>query len=74
MRVSHTGEWQLQRCPSPTCATTTLRVKRHPRTRDLRWVGRLDYSGTWLIAGNDPCCPQCGSGIDVGMTAKENAG
>ena len=74
MRASNAGEWQLRRCPTRTCSTTTLRVRRHPRTRDLWWVGRLDYSGTWLIAGIDPCCPQCGADIDVGMATRENAG
>jgi hypothetical protein len=74
MRVSTTGEWQLRRCPNPGCSTTTLRVRRDPRTRDLWWVGRLDYSGTWLIAGIEPCCPLCGSDIEVGVEARENVG
>ncbi|HET7470383.1 MAG TPA: hypothetical protein VFJ81_11950 [Gemmatimonadales bacterium] len=74
MRVSTTGEWQLRRCPTPGCAATTLRVRRHPSTRDLWWVGRLDYNGTWLIAGIGPCCPQCGSDIEVGVEARANVG
>lgn len=73
MRVSDTGEWQLRRCPAPGCSSTTLRLRRHQRTRDLWWVGRLDYNGPWLIAGSDPCCPQCRSGIDVGKSAEQQA-
>ncbi|HET9725566.1 MAG TPA: hypothetical protein VFP28_01540 [Gemmatimonadales bacterium] len=74
MRASTTGEWQLRQCPSPACSTTTLRVRRDQRTRDLWWVGRLDYDGTWLIAGTEPCCPQCGSDIEAGLEARENVG
>ena len=74
MRVSSTGEWQLRRCPTPGCASTTLRVRRHPRTPDLWWVGRLDYSGTWLTADTEPCCPLCGSDIEAGVEARENVG
>jgi len=74
MRVSTTGEWQLRRCPNPACSTSALRVRRHTRTRELWWVGRLDYSGTWLITGIEPCCPLCGSDIEVGVEARENVG
>ena len=74
MRVSNTGEWQLRRCPNLACPTPTLRVRRHPRTRDLWWVGRLDYNGSWLIAGTEPCCPQCGSDIGAGVEVTENVG
>jgi hypothetical protein len=74
MRVSHTGEWQLRHCPTAGCSATTLRVRRDARTRDLWWVGRPDYRGTWLIAGTEPCCPSCGADIGVGVEARENVG
>jgi hypothetical protein len=74
MRVSNTGEWQLRHCPTPTCASSTLRVRRHPRTRELWWVGRPGYNGTWLIAGIEPCCPLCGADIEAGVEPQENVG
>jgi hypothetical protein len=74
MRVSNSGEWQLRHCSSPGCSTATLRVRRDPRTRELWWVGRLDYSGTWQIAGAEPCCPLCGSDLEAGVQVRERAG
>jgi hypothetical protein len=74
MRVSNSGEWQLRQCPNTACLTTTLRVRRDPREHEIWWVGRLDYNATWRIAATEPCCPLCGSDLDVGMGVKQNVG
>ena len=74
MRVSNLGEWQLRLCPNRACVTTALRVRRDPRDHEQWWVGQLDYSGTWRIAGAEPCCPLCGSDLEAGVRSHENAG
>ena len=74
MRLSNTGEWQLQVCPNTACVTTAVRVRRDPRDHEIWWVGRLDYSGTWRIAGAEPCCPLCGSDLEVGVQVNDDVG
>ncbi len=74
VRVSNLGEWQLRLCPNRACITTALRVRRDLRDHEQWWVGQLDYSGTWRIAGAEPCCPLCGSDLEAGVRSHENAG
>jgi hypothetical protein len=49
-------------------------VRRDPRDHEIWWVGRLDYSGTWRIAGAEPCCPLCGSDLEVGIQVNDSVG
>lgn len=74
MQGSDPEDWQLRICPNAACITTALRVRRDSREQELWWVGRLDYEGTWRIAGAEPCCPLCGSGLDAAMQAKKDVG
>ena len=74
MGVSDSGGWELRRCPSPRCSTSTLRVRRDPSEEAVWWVGRLGYGGTWRIAATAPCCPLCGTDLDMGREVRGYVG
>jgi hypothetical protein len=73
MQGSNRDEWQTRRCPSLSCSTTPLRVRRDRHVQDLWWVGRADYAGTWGITAPEPRCPLCGSALEGDSGAQGTA-